>query len=167
MSLKRLFIVVGLVGLVALTVLSFLPGFLLDQRSYEDESTGTPGPLSYFKTPQTAISTISRLLEERDWKKLSQFYDQRDNSVDYQTLLEGSYFRIDSENRALVRPFPPEYQYLEIIGTEFEDVYEVVVGKMTEDNERGALQFFYLKHYPEGYRILPNRPSHATPDPAQ
>lgn len=167
MNLKRLLIVVGLAALLALTVLSFLPGFLPDQRSYEDESFGTVGSISYFKTPQTAVSTISKLLEERDWKKLSQFYDQKDKSTDYQTLLEGSYFRIDSENQALVRPFPSEYQYLEIIGTEFEDVYEVVVGKMTEDNERGALQFFYLKRYPEGYRILPNRPSHATPDPAQ
>lgn len=163
MNLKRILIVAGLIALFALTALSFLPGFNPGLEDYEDESAGAIGPLSYFKTPQTAVLTTSRLLEERDWKKLAQFYDQRDSSIDYQTLADGSYFRIDSKTRSLIRPFPPEYRYLEILGTEFEDVYEIVVGKTEADDQHDALQFFYLKRYPEGYRILANRPSQ--PDP--
>ena len=163
MNLKRLLIVAGAIALLALTVLSFLPGFNPGMVDYEDESAGAIGPLSYFKTPQTAVLTTSRLLEERDWKKLAQFYDQKDSSVDYQTLLDGSYFRIDSKNRSLIRPFPPGYHYLKILGTEFEDVYEIVVVEAADKEQHEAPGFFYLKRYPEGYRILTDRPSKPGP----
>lgn len=161
--MKRILIVFGLVAFVALTALSFLPGFGPDPLDYEDESTGNIGPLSYFKTPQSAVQTTSGLLQDRNWKKLSQFFDQKDSDTRYEDLADGSYYRIDSQDRSLVRPFAPEYDYLEIIGTEHEDVYEVVVGKVTEADGPAASRFFYLKRYPEGYRILTQRPASQQP----
>ncbi len=148
-----------MITLVALTTLSFLPGFGPDQLGYEDESLNTIGPLSYFKTPQSAVLTTSRLLTEGDWKKLSRFYDQQDSAVDFGTLLDGSYFRIESEDRSMIRPFAPEYGYLKTLATEFEDVYEVVVQEAAANGAPGLSGAFYLKRYPEGYRILPNRPA--------
>lgn len=156
--MKRILIVFGLVAFLALTVLSFLPGFGPDQRNYEDESAGVIGPLSYFKTPQSAVLTASNLLQEKDWAKLSQFYEQKDSDVIYESLIDGSYFRTDSQDRSLVRPFAPEYLYLEILRTEHEDVYEVVVGEIDQSGGPIAHQFFYLKRYAKGYRILKERP---------
>ncbi len=156
--MKRFLIAAGIITLVALITLSFLPGFGPDQRGYEDESLNTIGPLSYFKTPQSAVLTTSRLLTEGDWKKLSQFYDQRDSVVDYGTLLDGSYFRTESEDRSMIRPFAPEYRYLKTLATGFEDVYEVVVQGTAANGAPGLPGVFYLKRYPEGYRILPNQP---------
>lgn len=157
--MKRFLIAAGIITLVALTTLSFLPGFGPDQLGYEDESLNTIGPLSYFKTPQSAVLTTSRLLTKGDWKKLSQFYDQQDSVVDYGTLLDGSYFRIESEDRSMIRPFAPECRHLKTLATEFEDVYEVVVQEAAANGAPCLPGAFYLKRYPEGYRILPNRPS--------
>lgn len=165
--MKRFLIAAGIVTLIALITLSFLPGFGPDQLGYEDESLNTIGPLSYFKTPQSAVLTTSRLLTEGDWKKLSQFYDQQDSAVDYETLLDGSYFRIESEDRSMIRPFAPEYRHLKTLATEFEDVYEVVVQGAAANSAPNLPGVFYLKRYPEGYRILPNRPSQPVPGAPQ
>lgn len=163
--MKRLLSIAGLIFLFVLAVISFLPGYGPAQRDYQDESAGAIGPLSYFKTPQSAIQTASELLREKDWQRLSQFYDLRDSSLDHRSLLDGSYFRINSPDRASVRPFAPEYEFLGIFETEFDDVYEVVVrlpssGVATPDGQK----FLYLKRYPEGYRILPDRPASGVAD---
>lgn len=170
MPLKRPLILGSLAFALVLGVLSLLPGYGPAERDYQDESANVVGPLSYFKTPQSAVLTISQLLDEGNWNKLSQFYEQGQGAPVYGSLLDGTYYRAHSLNRPQVRPFPPEYVWRETRHSEIEDVYIVFVGRelMPETSEEGTgekknLKVLYLKRYPRGYRILPD--PQAIPEP--
>ena len=152
-TLKRFLTIGALALLLGVTVLSFLPGYGPTGPDYRDESVGVTGPLSYFKTPETAVMTLSLLMSDGNWQKLSEFYEQGLDAPDYQTLLDGSHFQTHSPDRTQVRPFAPEYSWLETRATDQEDIYEIIVGT----NGIGgpvALAVLYLKRYPRGYRIL-------------
>lgn len=152
-TVKRFLIISALALLLGVTVLSFLPGYGPTGPDYSDESAGVTGPLSYFKTPESAIMTLSQLMGDENWQKLSEFYEQGQGAPDYQSLLDGSHFRTQSPDRTQVRPFAPEYRWLETRMTDHEDIYEVIVGTNSFDGP-GALAVVYLKRYPRGYRIL-------------
>lgn len=111
------------------------------------------GPLSYFKTPESAVTTLSVLMVEENWQKLSEFYEQGQSAPDYRTLLDGSHFRTQSMDRIQVRPFAPEYTWLETRTSDDEDIYEIIIGTNGVEGPT-ALAVLFLKRYPEGYRIL-------------
>lgn len=151
--MKRLLSIAALSLLLGVTVLSFLPGYGPTGPDYHDESIGVIGPLSYFKTPESAVMSLSLLMVEENWQKLSEFYEQGHEAPDYQTLLDGSHFQTQSPDRTRVRPFAPEYSWLETRATDQEDIYEIIVGTNGADGPT-ALAVLFLKRYPKGYRIL-------------
>lgn len=170
--MKRPLILGSLAFALVLGVLSLLPGYGPAERDYQDESANVVGPLSYFKTPQSAVLMISQLLDEGNWNKLSQFYEQGQGAPVYGSLLDGTYYRVQSVDRSQIRPFPPEFVWHETRHSEIEDVYIVIVGRelMPETSKEGTseeknLKVLYLKRYPRGYRILPE--PRETPDPLE
>lgn len=170
--MKRPLILGSLAFALVLGVLSLLPGYGPTERDYRDESADVEGPLSYFKTPRSAVLMISQLLDAGKWNKLSQFYEQGQGAPVYETLLDGTHYRVQSLDRSQIRPFPPEFVWRKTRHSDIEDVYIVIVGRelVPETSEEGIreeehLKVLYLKRYPRGYRILPK--PRETPDPSQ
>lgn len=159
--MKRLLIIAGLILLFGVTILSFLPGYGPAENDYRDESADVIGPLSYFKTPQSAVTLISQLLVEENWQKLSQFYEQGMAAPRRTTLQDGSHFQLQSPDLTRIRPFAPDYVWLETRVDADEDIYEIVVGTNGTEGPV-ALKHLYLKRYPSGYRIVAQRPSSDT-----
>lgn len=124
-------------------------------------------PKSYFKTPQTATETTGALVAAQNWERLAQFYDIPNTSAEAAGLKSGDYFRTRSPGERQARPFDAGYVFREILGTEYEDVFEIVVVRRGTENALDQMQFFYLKRYPEGYRILPGRPQDEAVDAFQ
>jgi hypothetical protein len=151
--------ILGLVLVTTIVGIYLFRGFDPDEggaffRPYE------PTPVTrYFKTPQTACKTIVRLVEEEDWAALAQFYDLEGSQLPLRALRSGEFFKGTEPAFEQRRPFDPRYSFKEVIRTEYEDVYEVVVTKSASRQQTSDLQFFYLKRYAEGYRLLPKKPT--------
>lgn len=163
MRTVRLILILVLVG--GPFVFMVMGNLMVSRYEAEVRPEDLPGIHSYFKTPQAAVISIEEMVEKKDWGRLSQFYDLTRSELDRATLESGAFFESIPSGQTHAPPFAPGYHFSEILGTEFSDVYEVVVTRQTLEAGSGSaiarsdLQFFYLKRYPEGYQILPARPT--------
>ena len=119
----------------------------------------------YFSGPKESVNTISTLLINENWERLSRYYslDNVDKEV-IDSLKDGRYF-IRNKRPEVVhpadlwkyrKPFPPNYSYLshnEIAG----DTIQVEV-YIEIDQGLGMIQqgksSFYLKKSEKGYQLL-------------
>jgi hypothetical protein len=126
-----------------------------------------PVAQAYFKTPESAVKRINRLLSDSDWEQLAKFYDLEGSRIDRRELLDGSFFY--DENRGghgsgvdrYLHPFWPGSGLLEIRPSDVDDVFEVDVELKIDQgagSEQSMIRTVYLRRYPEGYRLLPSRP---------
>lgn len=130
--------------------------------SFEPAAVGPT--LRFFKTPQVAVEKVGALVEDGDWDLLSQFYDLPKDADTAEALTSLRYFTEPDPLTGHRPPFDEGFRFKDILRTEYEGVFEVVVSRVDPATGQETLQFFYVKRYPEGYRILTARPSEDVDD---
>lgn len=148
-----------LAGILATLVLAFL--FLFGAggnganvySAYDEE-----GVNRYFKTPQSAALRAGELIAEEDFARLGEYYDVGRQDLMRRDVESGIFFQVPGESTGHRPPFEAGYTFKEILGTEYPDIFEVVVAKPAPDGNGELMQFFYVKRYPQGYRFLIGKP---------
>ena len=69
-----------------------------------------PIPVSYFKTPATAVTKINAILAAQDWVTLAQYYELDRSGVNIARLADGSFFFSGAGEGAVKRKHPPQGQ---------------------------------------------------------
>ena len=156
-------LLVGIAALLVLVVFLF-SGTGVQTGNELFHSGERDGTHRYFKTPHAAAVVAGELVRTQSWGKLAEYYDFSGTDLSPQDLAESVYFLIPQGLGGHTPPFETGYQFREILGTEFPDVFEVVVGH-TDESGVDHMQFFYMRRYPEGYRLLLERPSDEDEDP--
>jgi hypothetical protein len=150
----------------SLIMLYLFRGFGPGETGALFRSNELPIPVSYFKTPATAVTKVDAILATQDWPTLTQYYELEGSGVDIARLVDGSFFfsgtgeGAQEDLRNYLHPFPPGARLYEARPLGVDDRFEVdVVWKMdlpwAKDQEH--LTTFVLRRYPEGYRILTDR----------
>lgn len=164
--MKPIFGILAAVLFGSLLIVYLFRGFGSDETGALFRSSETPVPVSYFKSPETSVRRINILLENKDWKILTQFYDLAESGVSKTQLLDGSFFfnasstAVNGDLRNYLHPFPPGAKFLDVRARDEDDLFEVdVVWKMdlpwARDQEH--VTTFVLRRFPEGYRLRPAR----------
>lgn len=122
------------------------------------------GSARHFSSPADAVRDASRLLEARDWRRLSAYYDLEGNGELRAALHDGSFFRqaVSSTSDETLgghrwRPFHPGSKFSHVNPTKEENVVEVVVEYETE--AEGGLKLrgydsFRMRRSASGWRLL-------------
>ena len=162
--------------LLLLTLVGTLLGVWL-LRGFDPEGEGAlfteyrgDLPKSYFATPERAVRKITDLLDKEDWSELTQHYDHENSGIKLDRFLSGDFFMEKAASSVghasgidpYRHPFAPGFRFQQTAKTTFEDVFEVTVVLEIEQGDgapsQRTLRHFYLKRYPEGYRVLPRSP---------
>jgi len=123
----------------------------------------------YLPGPEASVEIISQLLLSEDWTTLSSYYYLDDNNKGLiDSLLSGDYFIRRERPEAAhpggfwkyKHPFSPGFKYESYVQIA-EDVVKVNL-VIEIDQGDGMIQVgresFLLKHFAQGYKILPDRP---------
>ena len=172
--MRSLMIVLSIALFGTLLVIYLFRGFSADDPGAVYRPYVAPVPQAYFKTPETAVKRINRLIDEKDWPRLARFYDLSGSDVDVSDLQNGSFFYDETpgfydETRGghasgidrYLHPFAPGASLLEVRMSAIADVFEVDVEFEVDQGDGPAqslIQTFYLVRNPEGYRLLPRAP---------
>ena len=173
--MKPLMTVLSIALFGTLLVVYLFRGFGADNPGVVYRSYVAPVPQAYFKTPETAVRRINRLMDEKDWPRLAQFYDLSGSGVDVSDLQNGSFFYDETRGGhasgidRYAHPFAPGASLLAVRASEIADVFEIDVELEIDQGDGSAqslIQTFYLVRDPEGYRVLPQAPE-PEGDPSQ
>ena len=173
--MKPLIVLLSITLFAVLVVIYLFRGFGPDGQGALFYAYRNPIPSSYFKTPEEAVKRINIHLENGEWRKLAQYYDLTVEGVEKRSLLDGTFFLIATNSfgsnlsSSPVRPFPIGANFYSAHETALDDIFEVTV-KLNVEGSAGATQsgefVFYLKRFPEGYRIVAEPPNIKTQDPS-
>lgn len=165
--MRSLMIVLSITLFGTLLVIYLFRGFGADNPGAVYRTQVIPAPQAYFKTPETAVRRINRLMDEKDWPQLAQFYDLSGSDIDVSDLQNGLFFydatpggHASGIDRYL-HPFAPGASLLAVRMSAIADVFEVDVELEIDQGDGPAqslIQTFYLVRNPEGYRLLPRAP---------
>ncbi len=165
--MRSLMIVLSIALFGTLLVVYLFRGFGEDDTGAVYRTQIVPVPQAYFKTPETAVRRINRLMDEKDWPRLAQFYDLSGSGVDVSDLQNGLFFYDETRGGhasgvdRYLHPFAPGASLLEVRTSESTDVFEIDVELEIDQGDGAAqslIQTFYLMRNPEGYRVLPRVP---------
>ena len=123
----------------------------------------------YFRSRTEALGVIDRLLREKDWEELAQYYDLRDSSVAPAELRTGRYFYNDGHGTGqytevdppYLRPFAPGARFDHEMGDADPDVIVVVMvlePPPGSESGRRHVYRFRLRRRGWGWQILPAQP---------
>jgi hypothetical protein len=161
-------IIWGVIGLVAFGFL-YTASAPKGQALHDMRAAGPDGVTAYFRSPETAIIKINRLVAAHDWIHLARYYDFSLSTISPEQLLSGAYFdgTLAAGNEgARPRPFPPGWRLLYAEPTEIEGITRVTVAPPGPQAPAPTVtQSFLLKRLPEGYRILPEDAAPRLPGP--
>ncbi len=122
----------------------------------------------YFTSPQKAVSIITELLKNQDFKKLAAHYNLSSSKVTRSQLESGEFFIRKKRPEVghpggfwrYKHPFAPGYKYSHIQPTDKEEVYLISV-VIEIDQGEGSMQqsgfsnFFMIKSA-KGWQVLPD-----------
>jgi len=147
----------------ALVLLAWAAGC---EKPTQPEELESADVASCFLSPREAVPQISRLLREKNWGALAQYYDLTDSGIDRSELTSGAFFYRTERPAAAhpagfwryKHPFAPGFEYdrEEPAGKPGVVIVTVAVEIDQGDGrtQRGISQFKMKKH-PEGWQILP------------
>ena len=125
----------------------------------------------YFPSPTEAVQIITELLETKNFKILSKFYDLSNSGTKLSDLESGAFF-IQKERPEIAhpagfwrykRPFAPGFTFKNVQATEKEAVYVVQVSISIDQGldspKQAGLSYFYMIKSDKGWKILPDKVS--------
>ena len=120
----------------------------------------------YFSTPQESVELASKLLIEKGWEKLSNYYFLENS--DKETILSlknGTYFIRDKRPEVYhpaldwkyKKPFSPNFKYLSHIEIGKDSIKVNVILEIDQGNDmiQQGISSFYLIKSENGYQFLP------------
>jgi len=122
----------------------------------------------YFLSPKNAVDIIKKLQQDKNWEKLSLYYDLSSSQVKIRDLESGEFFykkMPPTDGRALhpagfwkyPHPFHPSFNYASSI--ELKNNIVAVNMMISIDQGQGMHQMghnqFYMKKSTKGYQVLP------------
>jgi hypothetical protein len=142
--------------------------FLFGCRFMHDNSQKERSKTYYFSSPSEAIPIISELLEKKNFKILSRYYDLSNSEIRLSELESGDFFQKKdrpeiahpAEFWRYKHPFAPGFKFKSVQATAKNAIYIVEVSisidQGSDSPRQIGLSYFYMINSDKGWKILPD-----------